>query len=227
LSKIFLPSAGPSDWQQLLADPDKQWKTGYSARSIAHCWESAEGLPHEVAHLFILSSDFEYRQPELLLAIPEYKVPLPGGSRESQNDVFALVRCADRTVAMTVEGKVNEPFGPTLAEWMANPSEGKRTRLAYLQDLLGLPRDLPDGLHYQLLHRTASAVIEAQRFKTDCAAMIVHSFSQERMWFDAYAQFVSALRVPKTTGELTAVQLPDGIRLYLGWATGDSRFLEA
>lgn len=227
MSKIYLPSAGPSDWQQLLAEPDKQWKTGYSARSMAHCWEAADGLPREIEQLFTMSADFEHQQPELLLAIPEHKVPLPGGRRESQNDVFALVRCADQTVAMAVEGKVNEPFGPTLAEWLENPSEGKRTRLAYLQDLLGLPGDLPDGLRYQLLHRTASAVIEAHRFKTDCAAMIVHSFSQERIWFDAYEQFNEVLGLSKNSGELGLTRLPDGLPLYLGWATGDPRFLEA
>ncbi len=221
MTKIFLPSSGPSDWQKLLAEPDKQWKTGYSARSVAYCWEAADELPSEIANLFSASAEFDHQQPELLLAIPEYKVPLPGGSRESQNDVFALIKCADRTVSMTVEGKVNEPFGPTLADWMATPSEGKRTRLEYLQNLLGLPKQLPNDLYYQLLHRTASAVIEARRFKTDAAAMIVHSFSQERMWFDAYAQFVDLLGVTETSGELVSVRLPDGPPLYLGWATGD------
>lgn len=227
MTKIFLPSSGPSDWQKLLAEPDKQWKTGYSARSMAYSWEDASGLPSEIASLFSASAEFEHQHPELLLAIPEYKVPLPGGSRESQNDVFALLRCGERTIAMTVEGKVNEPFGPTLAEWMANPSKGKQTRLEFLQNLLGLPQDLPDGLYYQLLHRTASAVIEARRFKTDAAAMIVHSFSQERMWFDAYTQFIEVLQLSKNSGELVSTRLPDGLPLYLGWATGDPRFLEA
>ncbi|WP_413776936.1 DUF6946 family protein [Mesorhizobium sp. AR07] len=32
-------------------------------------------------------------------------------------------------------------------------------------------------LRYQLLHRTSAALLEAKRFKTDEAAMIVHSFS--------------------------------------------------
>ena len=43
---------------------------------------------------------------ELLLAIPEYKVPLPGASRgDSQNDVLARARTGVRTFAITVEGK--------------------------------------------------------------------------------------------------------------------------
>ena len=31
MSKILTPSSGPDDWQQFLADPQKQWKRGYSA----------------------------------------------------------------------------------------------------------------------------------------------------------------------------------------------------
>ena len=172
LSKIYLPSSGAADWQKLLAEPEKQWRTGISARSLAHCWEATEGLPVEVAKLFSESPEFGGEKPNLLLAVPEHKVPLPGGTRDSQNDLFALVICAGQTVSMTVEGKVDEPFGPTLEKWLSNVTKGKSVRLEFLQKLLGLPESLPGGLHYQLLHRTASAVIEAGRFKTDAAAMI-------------------------------------------------------
>ena len=87
---ILLPSSGPDDWRRFLSEPDKHWRTGFSARSLAYCWEQADGLPSEIANLFSASSDFEGQTPELLLAVPEHKVPLPGGTRESQNDVFAL-----------------------------------------------------------------------------------------------------------------------------------------
>ncbi len=128
---------------------------------------------------------------------------------------------------MTVEGKVNEPFGPTMAEWLSDLTVGKKTRLAFLQNLLGLPENLPGDLYYQLLHRTASAVIEAERFKTDFAAMIVHSFSPERMWFESYIQFLELLGLPDNSGELASTRLPSGLPLYLGWASGDTRFLSA
>jgi hypothetical protein len=36
-------------------------------------------------------------EPDLLVAIPEHKVSLPGGTRgESQSDLFALVRVGER-----------------------------------------------------------------------------------------------------------------------------------
>ena len=132
MSRIFVPSSGPGDWQAFLAEPEKQWRTGYSARSMAHSWEAVEGFPPEIVALFADSGMKAFQQVELLLAFPEYKVPLPGGSRASQNDVFALGRDGDgELIAVAVEGKVNEPFGPTLAEWDATSSTGKQQRLEY------------------------------------------------------------------------------------------------
>lgn len=225
MSKIYVPTTGPDDWKRLLADPTKQWRTGFSAKTLAHCWESANGVPPEIASLLRPHGG----DVELLLAIPEYKVSLPRASRgESQNDVFALALAGDRTFAIMVEGKVSEPFGETLGDWLQNASDGKRERLAFICDQLGLTLPLPDHIYCQLLHRTASAVIEARRFKTDAAAMIVHSFSQEKKWFEAFKQFASLFDV--ATGEakeLIAVRSNTTAPLYIGWACGDCRFLTA
>jgi len=224
MSKVYVPSAGPTEWQRFLADPDKQWRTGFSAKTLAHCWENANELPNEIASLLKPHGG----DVELLLAIPEYKVPLPGASRgESQNDVFALARAGDLTFAIMVEGKVSEPFGETLGDWLRNASDGKRKRLASICNLLGLTLPLPDHIYYQLLHRTASAVIEARRFKTDAAAMIVHSFSPERIWFESFAQFASLFDVTMATNELIAVRPNVRPPIYIGWACGDCNFLTA
>lgn len=227
MAKIYLPSPGAKAWKQFLAEPDKQWRRGYSARTLAHAWEAVDGLPPEIAEMFANSASFPDEEPELLLAIPEHKVSLPGGRRESQNDVFALVRVGDLTVSMTVEGKVNEPSGPTVGDWLKDASAGKQERMAFVCRTLGIPHPPPADLHYQLLHRTASAVIEATRFKTDAAAMIVHSFSPERMWFDAFQCFVGLYGYNVEAGQLAEVTLPTAMPLFLGWACGDLRFLEA
>lgn len=126
-----------------------------------------------------------------------------------------------------VEGKVSEPFGETLGQWLQNASDGKRERLAFICGLLGLSLPLPDHIHYQLLHRTASAVIEARRFKTDGAAMIVHSFSSERIWFEAFVQFASLFDVTILADKLVAVRPRAETPLYIGWACGDCKFLTA
>jgi hypothetical protein len=232
LPKIYIPTGSADDWRRLLADPEKHWQTGYSAKSLACCWESATGLPTEIASMLRPYG----RDPELLLAIPEYPVPLPGGGHASQNDLFALARAGDMTFEITIEGKVSEPFGPTVQEWLqedrigAPPaSHGKHECLSFIRTLLGLPH--LNDTRYQLLHRSASAVLEARRFKTDAAAMIVHSFSPEKVGFDAFAEFASLFDVTVDTNELVAVRpsarAPLCPPLYLGWACGDCSFLDA
>lgn len=220
MKKIHTPTEGPESWRRLLADPVKHWRTGYSARTLAYCWEAADGLPPEVAKLFP-------GQAELLLALPEHKTPLPGGQRETQCDVFALINSDGETYAAAIEGKVDEPFGPTLDEWLVNASPGKMKRLSAMRALLSLPENLPGAIRYQLLHRTAAALIEAARFKTDHAAMVVHSFSRERRWFADYAEFCALLGIEASPDTPASRILPDGRTLLLGWATGAPEFLRA
>jgi hypothetical protein len=214
MPKIYVPTLGPQSWQALLADPAKQWKIGYSARTVAHSWEAADGLPPEIGALFGDGA-------ELLIAIPEHKVSLRDAGRESQTDVFALVKSNNATIAVAVEGKVNESFGPTIKDWYIGPSAGKQQRLAFLCNLLGVTFPPPDHLHYQLFHRTASAILEADRFKTDDAAMIVHSFSPENKWFDSYSVFLGLFGHPAAPGKLIGKKLPSGRTLHFGWAKGD------
>jgi hypothetical protein len=219
VSCIVIPSTGPDSWKQFLAQPDLHWATGYSARTLAHSWEANEGLPPEVGS--ILTSAVGQVTP--LLVIPERKTPLPGGRRESQSDAFLIGRSSEGLVACTVEGKVDEAFGPTVADQMRSASAGKRERLNYLCSRLGLS-DCPGSIHYQLLHRTVSALIGADNFAATHAAMIVHSFSPERRWFDAFANFANLLGAAEVaTGEPIIVEVPDR-RLILGWACGDQRF---
>ena len=222
MSRIYIPSGGASAWQQFLAKPDRQWVTGFSARTIAHAWEAQSSWPPEIAAIL----DSALGQTELLLAIPEHKTPLPGGQRESQSDVFALGRHGGGLVVCTVEGKVDEAFGPTVGEQMKDASPGKRTRLEFLCQSLEL-ETCPDDVHYQLLHRTVSALIEADRFATKHAAMIVHSFSPERRWFEAFERFAALFGLTAMTGEPLLLNTPAGHKLVLGWACGDPRFLAA
>lgn len=221
-NRILIPSNGPDDWQQFLAKPDLQWATGYSARTLAYAWEAADGLPREIADL----TSAAFGPGELLFAIPEHKTALPGGRRESQSDVFALVRHQSGLATYAIEGKVDEPFGPTVAEWLVDASAGKRERLDFILDLLGI-QQCPDIIRYQLLHRTASALVEADRFGANLAGMIVHSFSPENRWRAEFDQFVELLGVSAAEGEALRFQVPSGKALLLGWASGDQRFRTA
>jgi len=219
MNRIFRPTCGLADWRAGLADPDKHWRAGYSAMSTAQSWEAADGaLPSEIARLLGQS-------PEVLFAIPEHKVPLPGGRRDSQCDVFALVREGSRTISLAVEAKVAEPFGETVGVWLAGASPGKRERLAALCDWLGLPCPPPETLRYQLLHRTGAAIAEARRFGLTDAAMIVQSFSPEARWLSDFEDFATALGIDAGHDRAGSAVLPDGMTLTLGWAQGDAHFL--
>ena len=164
---------------------------------------------------------------ELLLAIPEHAVPLPGGKRPSQNDIWLLGRgSTSELVSVAVEGKVAEPFGPTMEEWSQETSPGKVERLSFLLKLLSLDERVPGDLRYQLLHRTASAMLEAERFCAPHAVLLVHSFSQDSDWFDDYAAFVSLMGGEAKINGVTDVGRRGGKTLRLAWVTGDARFLE-
>jgi hypothetical protein len=224
MTRIYRPSNGPSDWRALLAEPERQWREGFSAMALASCWESASGLPCEIADMFAEQD----AGAELLLALIEHKVPLPGSSRgESQSDLFALIRAGDKTLAATIEGKVEESFDRPLAERLVDASPGKLERLAFICELLGLKQPLPGDIYHQLLHRTAAAVIEACRFKTDAVCMIVHSFSPTNQWYDAFERFVALFGIEAERGRLLPVRPAGMPPLHVGWATGDPRFLAA
>lgn len=220
MSKIYIQTSNAEQWAQFLAEPVKHWRQGYSARTLAYSWQEASGFPSEVAS--VLAPQFP--SAELLLALPEHQVPLPGGSRPSQNDIWVLARSDGRLISIAVEGKVSEPFGPTVQEWQTESSSGKSERLAYLLTLLGLS-SVPYTIRYQLLHRTASAIIEAQRFTATHAVMLVHSFSQSSEWFQDYAAFVSLMGGVAVENGMVSVGCRSGVLLHLAWVHGNAHYL--
>lgn len=133
---MLIPTQSAEDWKQFLAKPEKHWKSGYSARIIAYCWQEADGFPDEVQSA--LTQEPAFAGLETLIVIPEHKVMLNGRARPSQNDIWVIARTKTSLVSIAVEGKVSESFGPTMAEWGIIPSDGKRERLRYLCSVLGL-----------------------------------------------------------------------------------------
>ncbi len=86
-----------------------------------------------------------------------------------------------RHATFAIEGKVDGTFGPLVKDWLGSaPSQGKRLRLAYLAELVALDELQLGGIRYQLLHRTASAKIEAARNGSEVAAMLVRRLGFER-----------------------------------------------
>lgn len=226
MKRIYIPTTCAENWQQLLAEPGKQWKDGFSAKALADCWEVANPyFPAEISLLFD-TCDFPYlRKLKFLLGFPEWKTYLPPRGHASQNDMFVIASdSAGGLVTMMVEGKVNEHFGPSMAEWSSPLTPGKKMRLEFIQSKLGFEGELPGSIRYQLLHRTVSAILEAERFHAKSTVMLVHSFSQADQWFGDYCAFLGLFGVtePKINALYELRQTP-GLDLYAAWVRGRIR----
>ncbi|WP_423798202.1 DUF6946 family protein [Neobacillus sp. SAB-20_R2A] len=223
MGKYFVRSKGPRTWKESLANPENQWRKGYSAYELAHSWEAAADFPSCVKQVFQQSQIPLFQKVEMLFGLPEHKVSLPGGSKESQNDLFVLAKANDELMTMMIEGKVSEPFGETVEAWKGPaPSEGKRKRLDYLLELLQLDEANVLNKRYQLLHRTASALMEAKKFTAKNALMLVHSFSESGKGYEDYAEFVELFHLLPRKDDVVGPVALQGINLYFGWVTGET-----
>lgn len=223
MNTIYIPAKAPDDWAQFLAEPVKHWRTGYSARTLAHAWQEAGGLPAEVREVLLASPHFP--DIEMLFGFPEHQVDLPGGRRPSQNDIWVLARSDKKLVSIAVEGKVSEPFDMPLADWLIDASPGKLARLNFLCQELGVRVPVPGHIRYQLLHRTASAILEARRFCASHAVLLIHSFSQTDEWFADYKAFASLFDIEAKVDQLCTIGMRDGIYVHLCWVRGNKDYL--
>jgi hypothetical protein len=226
VNRIFIPTRSGSDWQPLLAKPVLHWKKGASAMTTAASWEAAAGaLPPEISALLDSSGSEELGSLKLLAAIPEWETVLESGVTTSKTDVLALCRNGLGLCVVAVEAKVNEDFGPLIKEKRDEASSGQSVRLEYLQSLFGLT-SLPDSIRYQLLHRTASAVLTGRLFHARTAVMLVQSFGNKtnlRADFDNFRECLHAQRLRENIYSITAKESP---KLFLAWCQGDPKFLE-
>jgi hypothetical protein len=224
MKRVYVPTLSGADWQRLLAKPTVHWRKGASAMTAAASWEAAaDALPAEISGLLDSSGVPDLMGQQLLVAIPEWQVPLPGGSTASCTDILALCRNDLGLCVLGVEAKVLEDFGPQLAEKRAEASAGQRTRLEYLHQLLGVER-FNDSIRYQLLHRTASALLTARDFHARTAVMLVQAFDTPavlRADFLAFVQAMGAIEVAPLVYRAPSFSNPG---LYLAWCEGDPKF---
>jgi len=120
-------------------------------------------------------------------------------------------------VSITLEAKVDESFGPTVKAWLENASVGKKKKLVFLRENLGLMDKVLDNIRYQLFHRTVSALLEAKHFNARYAMMIVHSFSPAKSGFDDYQAFLGLFGQSAQAGNLVELHIGGTPRLFSGW----------
>lgn len=205
----------PAAVRPFLGDPQRHWRPRYSAYELAHSWIGSGGVPATIRD--VLDTADPYRGCELVEGWFERETDLGTPGRPSQTDVLALVRLANGDHAIVgVEGKAREPFGPLVGEWNTTP--GKDARLEHLCAGLGLNRADAGSLRYQLLHRTAAALIEARRYGARHALMLVHSFAEAPDSLADYRAFAEALGLTgAASNALTSSRDYGGVELRLGW----------
>lgn len=189
-----------------------------SGGALAISWFKANKLPSSTAG--VLSRDARLSGAELVDGFLERKVDLVDGSTASQTDLLAVLGVGDHLAVMAVEGKVDESFGPFVADWLKKDRKKRRSlRLKSLCKTLSLLDSDVGGLRYQLLHRTASALYEARRYRAPVAIMMVHSFCPSSTGLEDYQAFAARLGLNGANkGELAGPVQRLGIDLYLGWA---------
>jgi len=218
LPRIHVPLRKPEDVIPHLGKGDQHWRDGYSAKSVCTSWFSANDVPHAVRH--VLDQADEYRGAELIDAWLERCTHLPWGrGNPSQTDLLAILRLKDGLGVLGVEAKVKESFGPLVGDWLQDGRPNKAERLGGLCELLQVRREGVTNLRYQLLHRTAAAVLEARRYAAQHAAMVVQSFCPNRTGLADFEAFAEAVGFGAVQADrISRVKQLGTVSVRVGWA---------
>jgi hypothetical protein len=178
-------------------------------------------LPAEIESA--LDATPELRGAALVIGLPEHQVSFEGGGHASQNDLWALLRRDNDFISMTVEAKAGEKLDDLVKDWLMKKKRGSRKpeRLAALQTRLGIAgRDVSE-IRYQLLHRTASALKEAERFRASIAVVLVQTFNREadKVSWDDCCRFGEMLGAKVCEGGFSLATTGVGMPLYIGWVS--------
>ncbi|HTU45372.1 MAG TPA: hypothetical protein VMF91_09930 [Bryobacteraceae bacterium] len=154
----------------------------------------------------------------------EREVELGSPGRNSQTDLMVVVGLSNELAVIAVEGKVEESFAELVSDW--NNTPGKQRRLEILCASLGIPPAQVGSVRYQLLHRAASAIYEANRYRARHALMLVHSFSPTHRWFEDFATFSCVMGQPlQPTGVCSVAKICEGVSFRLAWAADACRII--
>lgn len=198
--KAEVPIASVAEWQ-VQAGPKHpvQWAEGRSAQELAEAWfrTGEPAMPREFRDL--LESRAETRGLDVKEVYPECQIRFDRRRGEPRNADLAFVGEAPggHRVAVTVEAKADEPFGPTIAEALVaaleqrlvSPRSKAVDRIEDLVVSILRSQRRPDGrkervslgrLRYQLLAAVAGTLAFAARNDAPLAALVVHEFVTDR-----------------------------------------------
>lgn len=111
-------------------------------------------------------------------------------------------------------------------EWLGEvPSPGKLRRLSFLGELLGLQTEELSEIPYQLIHRSASAVIEAGRLAAT-PMVLIHSWGTNDEGFGDFARLVSLMHGEAEIGRAVSAHSQPARRSgsfgFVGMSAGDT-----
>ncbi len=216
IPRLHLPMRMPEDVIPHLGKGALHWRAGRSAHAAATTWFAANDLPMAIKG----ARDTNEALADLTLvdAFLERSVDLGDGHRPSQTDVLAVCSNGQGLFIAAVEAKVDESFGPYVSDWL-DGSPAKSARLSMLCGMLDLEPATCGDIRYQLLHRSASALIEAQRYHASRAALIVHSFCRNNTGLADYSAFVDLLGAgPAKVGSVQGPVIHGPVSFFAAWA---------
>jgi hypothetical protein len=215
IPRLHVPMLRAEDLIPHLGQKDFHWKPGRSAHALATVWFQANGIPARVRE--VLGAHPSYAALELVDGFFERQIELGDGRRPSQTDLMAICSDPAGLFVVGVEGKVDETFGPHVSQWR-DGSATKEARLKRLCAMLDLNPESIGALRYQLLHRSASVILEARRYQAPRGALLVHSFDSRQAGFEDYCEFAAALGFRKVAANsISEPRSIAGFELALGW----------
>jgi Domain of unknown function (DUF6946) len=225
MSNFHIAVERPEEIKPRLGKPELHWKKGRSAFELSNAWMQAGGLPAAVRS--VLEQAPEWRNATFLDGVFERETGLPGNGRRSQTDLLAVCALKDGNAILGVEGKVDEPFGPLVGDWLADArNQNRADRLSGLCATLGVDVKVAGCLFYQLFHRTCASIYEAKRFGYKRAVMLVHSFAEAGAHspvppgFADFSKFSKAVGMPVVRpGSISQPKTCEGIEVRLAWVS--------
>ena len=203
------------DWIEVVSR--RHYVRGHSAYECAHRWHGIGArFPGEIEVILRESKQRLLSSLEIKQIYAEFPVWLDTHTTPSKNDLMIFAEGpGNRKVVLAVEAKCDETFAQPVDTWIrtsdkpipraqrklfkgaSGPVERKVRRLNFLNTILSTNIDADSTVRYQLLHRTASAVLTARQTYAEAAVVLIQAFTESERNFEDFQTFCNLLGFPQ------------------------------